>query len=220
MTNHVIQDDILKSAKQFAINELSQDHSGHDWWHVYRISQLAKNISLKEGADPFICEMAALLHDIADEKIVGDEQAGLNKVSNWLKGQGVDPQIHDHIMEIISTMSFKGGTNQSTMKTIEGKVVQDADRLDAMGAIGIARTMCYSGFKGRPIHDPNILPREQMTLEEYRNGKDTAINHFYEKLLKLKTRINTETAKQMAESRHQFLTDYLQRFLQEWEGEK
>jgi uncharacterized protein len=157
--------------------KLAADSSGHDWWHIYRVVQNAKTIAREENADPFVCELAALLHDMADEKLNADEAAAMRELERWLEAR-VEPEISAHVLEIIATMSFKGGM-RPPMRTLEGKVVQDADRLDAIGAVGIARVFAYSGWKARPIHDPSMAPRENMTAEEYRNGKDTAINHFY-----------------------------------------
>jgi uncharacterized protein len=210
---------VIRQAQEYVKAELSHDYSGHDWTHIERVSKIARTIALEESADLFICELAALLHDIADIKLNSSEQEGLNKVSNWLVNHNVNPQDIQHIMEIISTMSFKGG-KKIKMRTLEGMIVQDADRLDAIGAIGIARVFAYSGAKGRIFHDPNIKPRDEMTEKEYRNGKDTAINHFYEKLLKLKELMNTYYGKRMAEERHQFMLVYLDQFYAEWEGKK
>jgi len=211
---------IINSAKEFVYAEQGGDSSGHDWWHVHRVTELAKTIAEKEGANIFICELAALLHDVADEKLNKDEETGINKVKLWLKDNGVDDVTAADILEIITTMSFKGGTQKKEMNTLEGKIVQDADRLDAMGAIGIARVMCYAGFKGRPIHHPDMKPRDNLTLEEYRSGKDTAIMHFYEKLLKLKDTMNTNMGKELAEGRHLFLETYLEQFYAEWDAKR
>lgn len=209
---------LIEEATAFVRGELENEASGHDWWHIARVTNMAKHIAEQEGADVFICEMAALLHDIADEKLnKGGEEVGLRRVKDWLEGHHADQETIDTIIEIISTMSFKGG-NRPPMKTLEGKVVQDADRLDAIGAIGIARTFAYAGAHGDLIYDPDIQPRERMTKEEYRTEKSTAVNHFYEKLLKLKNLMNTNTAKEMAEARHQLMEDFLQKFYQEWEG--
>lgn len=211
------QEEILKAAEEFARMELEKDNSGHDWWHIYRVTQSTKTIALEEGANSFICELAALLHDIADEKITGNEQEGLLKVKEWLIHHEVQEHDVNHVMEIISAMSFKGG-GRPPMRTLEGKVVQDADRLDAIGAVGIARVFAYSGAKDRLIHDPENSPRENMTAEEYRKGNSTGINHFYEKLLKLKDMMNTSYAKRLAEQRHEFMENYLNQFYLEWDG--
>lgn len=214
------KENIIKSAREFVNAELGGDSSGHDWWHVHRVTELAKKIAGIENANIFICELAALLHDIADEKLNQDEATGVNKVKTWMVNNRVDEESATHILEIITTMSFKGGTQKKEMSTLEGKIVQDADRLDAMGAMGISRTFCYSGFKGRLIHHPDMKPRENLTLEEYRSGNDTSIMHFYEKLLKLKDTINTKTAKELAEGRHQFIETFLEQFYEEWDGNR
>ncbi|WNB93967.1 HD domain-containing protein [Bacillus sp. NEB1478] len=210
---------MIDKTEAFVKKQLLNDSSGHDWYHIYRVKQLAENIAEQEKADRFICVMSALLHDLADEKIAGSEEKGLEDVKQWLHSIHVDNEDLIHILTIIKTMSFKGG-NQSPMTTIEGEVVQDADRLDAIGAIGIGRTFAYSGAKGQLMYDPEIPVRETMTKEEYRSQKSTAINHFYEKLLKLKDYMNTSYAKQLAEERHNFLKQFLDQFFSEWEGKK
>lgn len=209
---------LIENAERFARSELENDKTGHDWWHIHRVVKMAEKLAYDEGADRFICVVAALLHDVADEKLNDSKEAGLYKVSEWLKSQAFQEEDQQHIMEIISTMSYNAGTNPR-MRTLEGEVVQDADRLDAIGAISIARAFLYAGWKGHPIYDPQIKPRDSMTPEEYRHGKSTAINHFYEKLLKLKDDINTPSAKRIAEVRHQYMKEYVERFMQEWEGE-
>lgn len=211
------KESILAQATAFVRAALEQDSSGHDWWHIHRVTQLARTIAEGEGADPFVCELAALLHDIADEKLNESEAAGLAKVRAWLDEHGVAAEESAHVMEIISTMSFKGGKGAG-MRTLEGRVVQDADRLDAIGAVGIARCFAYSGWKGQLIHDPEQKPREEMTAEEYRHGKSTAVNHFYEKLLLLKDRMNTEFAKGLAAERHRVMEEFLARLHGEWDG--
>lgn len=208
---------ILDNTRQFVKQELEKDSSGHDWWHIYRVTEMAKTIAKEEGADLFICELAALLHDIADDKFNDTKESGLKRVEGWLAGQGVEETIKNHIIEIISTMSYSGG-HSPPMERLEGKVVQDADRLDALGAIGIARTFAYAGWKGESMYDPKIAVREDMSKEEYRKQKSTAINHFYEKLLKLKDLMNTSYVKQMAMKRHLFMEDYVKQFLLEWEA--
>lgn len=219
MNHQTDKEHLIVQAKHYVKSELSQDYSGHDWSHIERVSRLARTIAVLENADLFICELAALLHDVADGKLNHSEQEGLDKVRNWLTVHKVNALDIEHIMDIISTMSFKGG-RKAEMKTLEGKIVQDADRLDAIGAIGIARVFAFSGANGRTIHDPNIKVRDALTEEEYRNGKDTAINHFYEKLLKLRDRMNTNYAKELAAARHQFMLTYLDQFYDEWDGTK
>lgn len=208
---------ILGQAEAYARARLESETTGHDWWHVHRVAQSALALAEEEQADSFICAMAAYLHDLADEKVCGDEEKGLAELRGWLDQQGVLPEERDHILDIIATMSFKGG-GRPPVKTLEGRVVQDADRLDAIGAMGIARVFVYSGAKGRPAHDPDVKPREHMTLAEYRSGKDTAVNHFYEKLLKLKDLMNTDGGRRRAEGRHRFMESYLEQFYGEWDG--
>lgn len=217
--NDISQAMIIQKATEFVRVELEHESSGHDWYHIYRVTQSGKVIAQEEGADLFVCELASLLHDIADVKLNTSEEVGLMRVNHWLEQNEVSKDTIQHVMEIISTMSYKGG-GKPPMATLEGKVVQDADRLDAIGAIGIARVFAYSGAKGRKFHDPSIDARIDMTEEEYRNGEDTAINHFYEKLLKLKDLMNTNYGKKLAVDRHQFMLDYLERFYSEWDGEK
>ncbi|WP_249308335.1 HD domain-containing protein [Lederbergia citrea] len=212
------QEEMILQTEKFVFRELNGEASGHDWWHIYRVTKITKTIAQQENANLFICEMGALLHDIADEKLNSNEAEGIEKVREWLIHVNVDETSISSIIEIISTMSFKGGGGPP-MKTLEGKIVQDADRLDAMGAIGIARTFAFSGAKNQIIHDPNIKPREHVTKEEYRTGKTTAINHFYEKLLKLKELMNTDYGKKLAETKHQYMEEYLEVFFKEWEGE-
>ncbi|WP_102346478.1 HD domain-containing protein [Bacillus sp. Marseille-P3661] len=201
----------------FVRTQLENEASGHDWWHIDRVTKMARQLAEKEGADVFICELAALLHDIADEKLNESEEMGIQRVKEWLYSQQTPETIVQTVLEIITTMSFKGG-NRPPMKTLEGMVVQDADRLDALGAIGIARTFAFAGSKGELLYDPSITPRLQMTKEEYRTGKSTAVNHFYEKLLKLKDLMNTKAAKQVAEERHCLMEEFLEHFYKEWEG--
>lgn len=208
---------VLKEAQKWVKNKLDGESSGHDWWHIVRVRNTAKTIAEAEGADSFVCQLAALLHDMADEKLNADPEAARQAIIEWLANHLMEPQTSKEILYIIDNMSFKGGQGK-VLDTIEGKVVQDADRLDAIGAIGIARCMAYSGHKGRLIHDPNMQPRQDLTPEDYRNGQDTAIMHFYEKLLKLKDLMNTTFGRQMAEQRHNFLLQYLDQFYAEWDG--
>lgn len=189
----------------------------HDWWHVYRVWKTATSIAKKEGADLFVVQLAALLHDIADWKFHGgDEAIGPALAKQWLEKLHVDKDIISHVCRIIKDMPFKGAAVESRMKTLEGAVVQDADRLDAMGAIGIARTFAYSGYKGREIYNPSIKPKAHKTFAQYKDSKAPTINHFYEKLLLLKDRMNTKTAKRIAEKRHKFMEQFLKNFFEEW----
>ncbi|WP_274362211.1 HD domain-containing protein [Paenibacillus thermotolerans] len=209
---------VIADTERWVKEHLGQDSSGHDWWHIHRVRNMAVRLARETGCNEFVCEMAALLHDIPDEKLTGDEQAGLKLVEDWLCTHGLDVDVIRHIMLIISTMSFKGG-GKPPAATPEGKAVQDADRLDAIGAVGIARTFAYSGWKGQLMYDPDLPPRQTMTAEQYRNEKSTAVNHFHEKLLKLAALMNTPQARRIAEERHRYMLDFLKRFEQEWNGE-
>ena len=205
--------------EQYAKRVLDSDTSGHDWSHIERVVNTTKTIAKVEGADLFICEAAALLHDVIDDKIVKDPADALKELNKFLTSIEVTPEEIEAIESIITRMSFKNHQENQAL-SLEGRVVQDADRLDAIGAIGIARVMCYSGSTGRPIHHPNMKPRENLTPEEYRNGESTAIMHFYEKLLKLKDLMNTKYGNELAKGRHEFLEMYLEQFYAEWEGKR
>lgn len=219
------QQEIIKKTKAFVKEKLDGEGSGHDWWHVYRVWHLAKHITQKErGANNFIVELAALLHDIADWKLHGgDETIGPKTARTWLEKVGVENNLIDHITDIIRTMAFKGAKVEvNSMKTKEEMIVQDADRLDAIGAVGIARTFTFGGYKGRPMWDPSVKPILHKNAKDYFASADVGntINHFYEKLLLLKDRMNTKTAKKLAEGRSQFMEKFLDRFYKEWEGKK
>ncbi|KFN12479.1 HD domain-containing protein [Bacillus pseudomycoides] len=208
----------IQKTVAFVRNILETDASGHDWYHIERVHKLAISLSEKEGGDRFVIEMAALLHDVADEKLNESEEAGMKKVSDWLEGLNVTEEENEHILHIIMNMSYKGG-HGGKVSTLEGKIVQDADRLDALGAIGIARTFAYGGAKGRLLYDPNIPPREEMIKEEYRKNDDPSLNHFYEKLLKLKDLMNTDAAKREAEIRHRYMEEFIEQFMKEWNAQ-
>ncbi|MBM7663227.1 uncharacterized protein JOC85_004098 [Bacillus mesophilus] len=209
--------EVIKHTQEFVKNILENDPSGHDWWHIVRVYNTAIELAKQENADLFIVEMSALLHDIADEKLNESEEIGLRRVADWLDTCEVEQEKKKHILYIIQNMSFKGG-NSEPLTSIEGLVVQDADRIDALGAIGIARTFAYAGVKGDILYDPDLPVRENMTKEEYRNGKSTPINHFYEKLLKLKDLMNTESGKRLATERHKYMEQFLSQFMKEWNG--
>ncbi|WP_375102530.1 HD domain-containing protein [Paenibacillus sp. RS8] len=207
---------IIARTEDFVKEQLGQDTTGHDWWHSDRVRNTAAEIAKIESAGVFVCTMAALLHDVADEKLNPSKEEGLLKVRTWLSSNLTDEEQINHIMMIIETMSFSGGGGEP-MQTLEGQVVQDADRLDALGAIGIARTFIFSGAKGRPAYDPGVSPREESLQKEYRDySKGTAINHFYEKLLKLKFLMNTAYGRKLAEERHDFMLNFLDQFYKEW----
>jgi uncharacterized protein len=211
--------EIIERTANYVRTALSGEGSGHDWWHIDRVWRIAKRIGQAEGADLPVVELAALLHDIADWKAHGgDSNIGPRKASDWLNSLDVDPAIIEQVSQIIANISFKGAKVEQPTLSLEGKVVQDADRLDAIGAIGIARTFAYGGSKGRLIYDPTCKPTDHQTADSYLNSNGTTVNHFYEKLLLLKDRMNTPTGKAMAVKRHQFMVDYLERFYEEWEG--
>jgi len=213
------QNEIIKRTADYVKSRLSGEGSGHDWWHVYRVWKTAVEICKKEGADLFVVQLAALLHDIADWKFhSGDDSIGPKLAREWLEKLDVDKNVISHVCEIIKEVSFKGAGVKSKIKTKEGMVVQDADRLDAIGAIGIARAFAYGGHKGREIYNPNIKPEKHETFEQYKNNKGTTINHFYEKLLLLKDLMNTSGARKIAQERHCFMEQYLDKFFKEWEG--
>ena len=212
--------DIIKKTVTFVKITLSDAEGGHDWFHTERVWKLAKHIAQAESVNLLVVELGALLHDIADSKFHnGDETIGPKVASEFLYGQSIDPIIVSHVINIIKHISFKGGNEAQIFESPELDVVQDADRLDAIGAIGIARTFNYGGFKNRPLYDPAIPPKLNMTREEYKKHAAPTINHFYEKLLLLKDRMNTATGKRMAERRHAFMEEFLERFYGEWEGE-
>lgn len=189
--------------------------TGHDWWHTYRVWQTAKTIAQAEAADMYIVELGALLHDLDDWKFSTNEDSSAEPAKVML-GLGVEKEVSDQVCDIIKHLSFKGAGVDSAMKTIEGKVVQDADRLDALGAIGIARAFAYGGYKGREIYNPEIKPQLHDTFEQYKNSVGTTFNHFYEKLFLLKNLMNTETAKEMAKERHEYMEYYVNEFKKEW----
>ncbi len=214
------QAETIQQTADFVRQKFSGEGSGHDWWHMYRVWQLSKRIVADEpSADTFVVELGALLHDIADWKFHdGDEEAGPKAARDWLESIAVDNVVIEQIEEIIRTVSFKGAGVASNMKTIEGKIIHDADKLDAMGAMGIARTFAYGGSKGREMYDPDHKPEDYADFEAYKNNNGPTINHFYEKLLLLKDRMYTSTAKELAQARHTYMEQYLAEFYAEWNG--
>lgn len=216
----MIEPDYVAKTAQYIKDKFSGEGSGHDWWHMYRVWQLAKEISKNEQeTNHLVVELAALLHDIADWKFNdGNTEAGPKAAREWLISIKVSEDIIEHVEEIIRTISYKGAGVASNMKTIEGKIVHDADKIDALGAIGIARTFAYGGSKSREIYNPEIIPTQHQTFETYKNDIGPTINHFYEKLLLLKDRMYTSTGKRIAESRHQYMEKFLEEFYTEWDG--
>jgi uncharacterized protein len=214
------QKESINKTVDFVKKTLANAEGGHDWWHIFRVWKLSQYIAKTEDVDMFVVELGALLHDIADFKFHdGDEEAGSHKTREFLDSMKVDEDIIVHVENIVSNVSFKGEKHVQKFKSLELDVVQDADRLDAIGAIGIARTFNYGGYRNRGIYDPKIKPNLNMTKEEYKNSNTPTINHFYEKLLLLKDRINTKTGKSMAKHRHKFMENYLSEFYKEWESE-
>jgi uncharacterized protein len=208
--------ELIDQTISFVKNTLKNAEGGHDWWHIYRVWNNAKLIAKTEEADILVVELAALLHDIADSKFHdGDEEIGPRTAGNFLRSIGADEQTTEHVEQIIRHISFKSGFDQRAFHSIELDIVQDADRLDAMGAIGIARAFNYGGFKGREIYNPEIKPNPDMTKAEYKNSKAPTINHFYEKLLLLKDKMNTTTGQKLAAQRHNFMEIYLKQFYSE-----
>ena len=215
-TNTLIDKTIL-----FVKATLAQAEGGHDWFHIERVYKNALLIAESEKCDVEIVQLGALLHDIADSKFHnGDESIGPKTARAFLESEKVEPAIIDHVIAIIENISFKGGKVERQFSSIELDIVQDADRLDAIGAIGIARTFNYGGFKNRALYNPEIAPNLTMTKEEYKNNEAPTINHFYEKLLLLKDKMNTQTGKQIAQDRHRYMEDFLEQFYAEWEGKK
>ena len=221
--------EIIEKTELFVKQILSKDSTGHDWWHIHRVRNLAKRIAREEGADIFVVELAALLHDIGDYKFFqGDEEAGPTLVRKWLPSLKISPTLIDKIVEITSRISFmhtlpnqgKEGGKKNSIQTLNKELmaVTDADRLDAMGAIGIARAFTYGGFFNRPIYDPAIKPNKSITREEYKITEAPSINHFYEKMLKLKNMMYTNLGRKIAKKRHRFLKLYLKEFFKEWKG--
>jgi len=211
--------EIIKITEDFVRGVLADEATGHDWYHIERVWKNALLIQQKEEAgNLFVIEMAALLHDIPDEKLNSSEEAGWMKLNEYINSLGLPGSVVSHIVDCIESVSFKGG-RVTNLKSIEAKIVQDADRLDAIGAIGVARTFAFGGKKGQPLYDPEIDVRTQMTNEEYRTGKSSSIHHFYEKLLKLKELMNTDAARQIAEQRHEFMENFLKQFYREWNGQ-
>ena len=200
---------------------LQNAEGGHDWFHIERVYKNSLNIAASEEANLLVVKLGALLHDIADSKFHGgDDTVGPEKARDFLETQKVSEAIIDHVVKIIENISFKGGNVQQQFRSIELDIVQDADRLDALGAIGIARTFNYGGFKNRPLYDPEIKPNLNMSKEEYKASLAPTINHFYEKLLLLKERMNTATGRKIAEQRHAFMEVFLDQFYAEWDGKK
>lgn len=211
---------IIRKTECFVEAAFRTEGSGHDWFHIDRVRKMALRVGKQEECDLFIVEMAALLHDLDDWKLNTDGIQSKSRVSQWLESVGIDYFTANQIQAIINEVSFKGAGVETPVNSKEAAVVQDADRLDAIGAIGIARTFVYGGHKGRLIYDPSVAPVMHTSFAGYKNSIAPTINHFYEKLLLLKERMNTETAKIIAKGRHDFMTEYLNQFYEEWEAKR
>lgn len=213
-------DDIVNSTIEFVKGKLAGEGSGHDWWHIHRVFNNALQIAENEGeGDLFVIKLASLLHDIADWKFHdGDITVGYWETKRWLSNFNLDEQLIEHVASIVRDISYKGAGETSLMETVEGRIVQDADRLDAIGAIGIARTFAYGGNKNKEIYNPNIKPEFHENFQQYKESNGTVINHFYEKLFLLKDLMNTESGRKYAEKRHEFMRDFIEQFYLEWDG--
>jgi len=217
MTN----EEILKRTEAFVQEKFKEVHGSPDWYHVDNVRKLALTIGKEEGADLFVCELAALLEDIADWKNNGnDTSVGPRVAREYLESISVNPDVVNRVCEVIEKISFKGAGVKDDMSSLEGKCVQDADRLDAIGAIGIARCFTYGGSRGRSVYNPAISPTPHDSFEAYKIESASSINHFYEKLLLIKDRMNTTTGRRLAEGRHKFMEEFLTEFFAEWKGEK
>ena len=212
---------IIDNTILFVKQQLENAEGGHDWFHIERVYKNALLIAEGEDCDLIVVKLGALLHDIADSKFHGgDETVGPKTARTFLESQNVKEDIILHVIAIIENISFKGGNFEKKFNSKELEIVQDADRLDAIGAIGIARTFNYGGFKNRPLYNPNIQPNMSMNKEEYKNSESPTLNHFYEKLLLLKDKMNTETGKEIAQKRHNFMVSFLSQFYAEWDGQE
>ena len=215
------QQTLIENTITFVKATLANAEGGHDWFHIERVYNNAMHIAKGEPVDELVVALGALLHDIADSKFFnGDETVAPKMATEFLISQNCDSAVIEHVVQIIKNISFKGGNKAQEFTSPELDVVQDADRLDALGAIGIARTFNYGGFKNRKLYDPEVKPQLDMTVDEYKKSTAPTINHFYEKLLLLKDRMNTKTGKKIAEKRHAYMEGFLEQFYLEWEGSK
>jgi uncharacterized protein len=212
--------EIIQKTQEYVRRLQENEGSGHDWWHTYRVWQTAQRIGQEEGADLFVIQLAALLHDISDYKLNGgDDSQGPRLAMEWLSSLGTDADAIRQVGEIIHEVTFRGAdTPAAAPRSLEGQIVQDADRLDALGAIGIARAFAYGGHRSRLLYNPHIPPTRHATFEEYKRNQSPTINHFYEKLLLLSELMNTKTGRRIAARRHAVMEQYLEQFFLEWEG--
>lgn len=207
---------VIADAKEYVRSELAADSGGHDWWHVERVRRMALRLAGEERADELVVELAALLHDIGDYKLSESAEAGPREVERWLSEHEVRPDLIEAVVAIVDGVSYKGAGVGDTPLSLEGQCVRDADRLDAMGALGIARAFAFGGQRGRLIHDPHIAPERHDDADSYRASSTTTVNHFREKLLLLKERMATSSGRRIAEHRHQVMLQFLAEFEQEW----
>lgn len=213
--------ELISKTISFVKAKLENAEGGHDWFHIERVFKNAVLIAKNEDCDVTVVKLGALLHDIADSKFhEGDESVGPKIARDFLESENVDEEIITHVVHIIENISYKGGNFEKKFSSLELDVVQDADRLDAIGAIGIARAFNYGGFKNRALYDPKIAPNSRMSKEEYKKNDAPTLNHFYEKLLLLKDKMNTDTGKKIAKERHRYMEGFLAQFYAEWEGDK
>ena len=213
--------ELINKTISFVKAKLENAEGGHDWFHIERVFKNAVLIAKNEDCNVIVVKLSALLHDIADSKFhEGDESVGPKIARDFLESENVDEEIITHVVHIIKNISYKGGNFEKKFSSLELDVVQDADRLDAIGAIGIARAFNYGGFKNRALYDPKIAPNSRMSKEEYKKNDAPTLNHFYEKLLLLKDKMNTDTGKQIAKERHRYMEGFLAQFYAEWEGDK
>lgn len=209
---------IIEQTIAFVKEQLAADATGHDWWHVHRVWKMSLSLAEKEGGNLLVVQLAALLHDVADWKFHGgDDRKGEELARYWLESKDVPKDIINQVCCIIGEVTFKGAGVATRPSTLEGMIVQDADRLDALGTIGIARAFAYGGNKGRQMYNPEIAPVMHQSFDQYKANKGTTINHFYEKLFLLKDRMNTNTARQIAEERHRYMEGFVERFKAEWQ---
>ncbi|MCB9189049.1 MAG: HD domain-containing protein [Flavobacteriales bacterium] len=212
-------DELVQKVRGRIKNDFSGEGTGHDWWHILRVVNNALAIQKKEGGDKELIELSALVHDVGDHKFHDDPDAQRKLITGLLGELGASQELISQVLKVVKQVSFKGGKENLVVDSIEAKIVQDADRLDALGAIGIARAFAYGGSKGRMIYDPDQKPKDFETFEAYKNDNGHTINHFYEKLLRLQQMMQTETGRSMAAQRHEFMEGYLHQFYKEWDGE-
>ena len=215
-------DALLHETELFAQSALAHESTGHDWWHIVRVRNIAKKIQAKEGGDLNIIDLALILHDVGDRKVIQKTEDDYSIAESFLRSHDTDNEMMHTVMEIIKNMSFSKSLDQSpaSAASIEFQIVQDSDRLDALGAIGIARAFAYGGSKARPLYDPEYTPQNFKSRDDYVNAKSSSLHHFDEKLLRLKELLNTATAKEIAANRDAYMREFQIRFLDEWNGVK